>query len=438
MEKPEADLSDRELKRMSKAFDKKFNASTYAIMYEQKEKNAPKPNLNRARSGSSSSIASNMETDESVFIHPNKTRRISNTGDNAVSSVTQNNRCSILDTEEGETSNDNILSAKNSNSKSPPIYLRDMNIKATISLMKENKINKECFQIKQINDDLISIIAKNTNNHEEIINMLIINKKKFHSYTPKSEKIKTLVLKGIRGGYDENEIKAELDELNLNDVKITKVSKLQFDRSKPHIYHFLVQLDKDSNPAGIVKTEYILNQKIKWERLRKKPIFQCKKCQRIGHASSNCHLDFRCVKCAETHEPGKCKINKVANKEAVKCANCGKTGHPASYRGCTYIAEALKIKRTYSKNKNIMMQEKVKRIERLIEPGLSYANILTNKNRYENIAQQKRNTNEVQNITPKSNQDNTYNTEKEKDENNTTLKAIQQLLITLKQEMEEK
>lgn len=76
---------------------------------------------------------------------------------------------------------------------------------------------------------------------------------------------------------------------------------------------------------------------VSWGTLKKKGVFQYRNCQRIGHASSNCSLDFRCVKCDESHEPGKCTISTKTDTTNLKCANCGQNGHPASYKGCSYL-----------------------------------------------------------------------------------------------------
>lgn len=98
-----------------------------------------------------------------------------------------------------------------------------------------------------------------------------------------------MVLKGVRGGFNETEVLEELKSLNLKDVAIMKVSKMVFNRNTPERYHFIITTTTESNMPSLTGIKFLLNQRIRWERLRKKPNFQCTKCQRTGHASSNWH-----------------------------------------------------------------------------------------------------------------------------------------------------
>nr|CAI5846180.1 unnamed protein product [Callosobruchus analis] len=52
---------------------------------------------------------------------------------------------------------------------------------------------------------------------------------------------------------------------------------------------------------------FILNTKILWERRQsERPIIQCHRCQRWGHATSNCQRQPRCLKCAASHLTNEC------------------------------------------------------------------------------------------------------------------------------------
>ncbi|KAJ6649792.1 hypothetical protein Bhyg_05032, partial [Pseudolycoriella hygida] len=70
--------------------------------------------------------------------------------------------------------------------------------------------------------------------------------------------------------------------------------------------------------------------------------------KRPGHAASNCNMKYRCMKCLNDHDPGKCprteqlelvKARGDANEleqfsKEVSCVNCGEIGHPANYKKC--------------------------------------------------------------------------------------------------------
>lgn len=127
-------------------------------------------------------------------------------------------------------------------------------------------------------------------------------------------------------------------------------------------HHHLVQLTNDSPTADLLKVKALAYQRIRWERLRKPLLYQCRRCQRVGHSGKNCHLEFRCVKCAAAHGPGKCPIEATRGKEALKCSNCGQSGHPASYRECTYLKMATDLKRNQQRTTRAATQQKIDRI----------------------------------------------------------------------------
>lgn len=83
---------------------------------------------------------------------------------------------------------------------------------------------------------------------------------------------------------------------------------------------------------------------IKWESHdNKKGIIQCKNCQAWEHATLNCHLKPRCLKCAEEHKTSDCAIKEKTedNKAKLKCANCNKN-HPANSITCPIYLERKK------------------------------------------------------------------------------------------------
>lgn len=132
-------------------------------------------------------------------------------------------------------------------------------------------------------------------------------------------------------------------------------------------------------------------QHIKWEWFRKNKVFQCRNCQRVGHASMNCNFIRRCVKCAEPHGKDECPVAKGSDRSSLKCANCKNTGHPASYFGCPYLMYAqnqLNNQREINRNK---IQQKITTVNhnlnprsfQKVKPGVSFANLTSNqKNNY--------------------------------------------------------
>lgn len=88
-------------------------------------------------------------------------------------------------------------------------------------------------------------------------------------------------------------------------------------------------------------------------------------------------MEFRCVKCAQPHGPGKCTLVKSASKDKLLCANCGQPGHPASYLGCPYIVNINnKFKKTTQTNEqNIKRQNII--TSNYIQPGRSFKEVMS-------------------------------------------------------------
>lgn len=85
--------------------------------------------------------------------------------------------------------------------------------------------------------------------------------------------------------------------------------------------------------------KYIFHTKISWERRHtsERQIIQCHRCQSWGHATTNCRMPPKCLKCAQPHLTYQCK--KDPNTPA-KCANCDQD-HPANYTGCEVYTRKL-------------------------------------------------------------------------------------------------
>lgn len=58
---------------------------------------------------------------------------------------------------------------------------------------------------------------------------------------------------------------------------------------------------------------------------------QCYLCQHLGHASKNCNLPERCVKCIGPHATKDC--SKKERTSPAQCCNCNEP-HAANFRQC--------------------------------------------------------------------------------------------------------
>ena len=107
---------------------------------------------------------------------------------------------------------------------------------------------------------------------------------------------------------------------------------------------FTIELENTEKARQIYDLKRLLYTVIAVESYRPRAgIKQCFRCQRFNHTFAGCNLEPRCVICADSHSHKDCPIRTEAlgDKSKLKCANCGASGHPASYRGCESYKAAL-------------------------------------------------------------------------------------------------
>lgn len=244
----------------------------------------------------------------------------------------------------------------------------------------------------KITNNRIRLNLKNKEDHENVKKELITHLVEFFTYTNRDEKPITYLIKGIHHSHQPFEIKDELEQLypeqSGNIINITAFSTAKSNTENKKLNMFLIQFKNGTNMRDFVQCTGLLHQKISWEPIKKtNSITQCKRCQRLGHTASNCHLNYRCVKCPmePEHSYGECPITRTDdnNREQLYCINCRKYGHPATFRGCeTYMKIKLKIQQQARERQqqNIIRQQSYKNY---IIPGINF-NQVTKLNNYNN------------------------------------------------------
>lgn len=270
---------------------------------------------------------------------------------------------------------DAAQNANNNKNKPPPLNIFNQNITDLIKIIKlKLKINN--FTVKKITNNKHAIHTVHIHDYQTIKSLLLELNTPYFTYTPKQDKCQTFLLKGLTHDEEEDNIKQELQHHEGENLKIIKVKKFSTKNSLKNNINlpiFLVQINSDSQSAELVKIKYLNHQVIKWERIKKKVITQCFRCQRFGHTASNCCLSYRCVKCGNSnHEPGNCPINTESDKKMLYCVQCKSYGHPASYKGCPRHIELInkiKAKKNEKSDKQAMFTN-------FVQNEISYASKL--------------------------------------------------------------
>lgn len=251
-------------------------------------------------------------------------------------------------TKENENENNELTNNKTSTNrdtknnkteyKLPPIVCYNLEVKE-LSPKIQNLLGHNKFLFKKINKDVTHIFASNSPDFHKIKTFLKKSQINHYNYTPKDEKPLSFVVKGIDPSFTLDDIYSafSLQKLNINIIKIFKLGQTN---------NWVIQIHPNDNPTDLLNIRYILHQKIHIGKLKNLKMSQCKNCQRFGHVAINCNMSYRCVKCTEKHDPGKCSLKSDPNNEQVpaRCVNCGQLGHPASYKGCPKYKEILERK----------------------------------------------------------------------------------------------
>lgn len=164
--------------------------------------------------------------------------------------------------------------------QSPPTILSGTTIKGSIKLMAKISVEQTEYKLRQVNpSNNITVICSKLETYLKISSELKQRNQKFYSYTPKELKPKSLILKGVNGGYTVDDIKKELIVLKIPNIEIINVSEIKFKTKRgQEVQHHLVQVSNNSVTIDLMKVNPMLQQIVKWENLRKKIVIQCRNC----------------------------------------------------------------------------------------------------------------------------------------------------------------
>ena len=184
--------------------------------------------------------------------------------------------------------------------------------------------------IQKRRGNVFAVMAGNIIDKKKIVELLKTQKQQHYTFTEAQDRHLQFVLLG----HFEIPVEELIAKLTANKIPATKISKINRSTDDP-IY--LVSFEK--NMITLSDLSYNHNSidglRIRWDKFKpsKKRPTQCRRCQRFGHAANNCNLDYRCVKCLNTHEPGAC--SRTSREEGQpSCVNCQQEGHASNSTIC--------------------------------------------------------------------------------------------------------
>lgn len=256
-----------------------------------------------------------------------------------------------LDDEDTEDDNDTNTFKQNEKvqrtNKNPPIDIWTEQQQATQQIIRNNLPDYSCV-FSRLNKTKMRVVPKTITIRNKLLDLLRQRNITYNTYTPSDEKMQSVLLKGTEID-DSQDIIDTLNDHGImpHNVQRYETGHMRKNKIKSNIWQITLQPKTDTNTLTSIR--YIAEWSVKWELQRKHTLTQCRRCQRFNHSASNCTLPFRCVKCTNTHEPGKCPLDSNDNKTKPSCVNC-KGEHTANNaRLCPVFKRQLEIKESKAK-----------------------------------------------------------------------------------------
>ncbi|CAG5084234.1 Protein of unknown function [Cotesia congregata] len=143
----------------------------------------------------------------------------------------------------------------------PPIFVKGEKANATIGVLRSNNLDQEAFTIT-MSKGLHSVQAKNQTTFETIKIVLIKNNYQFYTFTPRGEKLKSLLLKGMSEDTTPEIVLEDLKAKNIPSVEFKKVSELKFKRDGEERRHLIVQITQTTgHPANYAGCTFLKFEK---------------------------------------------------------------------------------------------------------------------------------------------------------------------------------
>ena len=226
------------------------------------------------------------------------------------------------------------------NIKPPPIYIHGKvnHIRLLETLKSKFGTN---FHAKVASDKLKIMFLK-LEDFKEFKELCLTSNIQFHTYALASEKVLTVVLKGLIR-FPDKTIISSLKTQGLSPINCTEIPT----HTRYPLYR--ITFAPGTTLARVNHVRFIENLKVYWEKFEsKKPVIQCYRCQAHGHTSANCNKVAKCVKCAGQHDSRQCK---KTTDTSPTCTNCGGE-QPANYSNCLALL-AFMAKRNNFKTQQI-------------------------------------------------------------------------------------
>jgi hypothetical protein len=218
----------------------------------------------------------------------------------------------------------------------PIVYHGKCNLKELLQIL--DATTSEKVDVKPTRANTI-IFAKN---HDDFSKIKAVLKNQvnaeWHTYATKEEKTHGFVVFGLDHQPDPDQVKTELLNQKIMVKNVYQMKNTKFPTYVIITDRLTTLSDLQTNARAI---DRII---VRWEKLKRKTqIIQCHRCQKWGHAATNCNATIKCLKCGDAHATSECTIKKedTSTHYKIKCANCAGS-HLANSTDCRVYLDRLK------------------------------------------------------------------------------------------------
>lgn len=269
--------------------------------------------------------------------------------DDNSSIVTENSFASLTDDDEGDIrkppKRNRVIKAR----RPPPIILPNLNTRVQVDDILKGVPVEQSKILRRTTKDGTKLFVSTGEDFKALRTHFGDAKVKFTSFTLHEDMVTRYVMYGLPE-CDTREVHTALTNAlkqSPMDVKKMKIIKKSYDDQANYLIYF-------KKSAGITLLHLksvtgILGYRVNFSKYQKgsQPT-QCYNCQRYSHASSNCWLDPRCMRCGGSHKSSDCvhvdKTTKKVPEDKVKCINCGGS-HTSNSKDCPTRIKLMKDRR---------------------------------------------------------------------------------------------
>lgn len=96
----------------------------------------------------------------------------------------------------------------------------------------KNDLGRDDFRVRQTDDDSVTLQVTDIVNFEKTKKILDSGCVRYHSFTPKDQRPRNLILKGVYGGFNENDVLADINSIGNPNINVIKLAKVSFNNAR--------------------------------------------------------------------------------------------------------------------------------------------------------------------------------------------------------------